>query len=110
MAAPAPIFADTFSFCEWLLNHLDRDSSALARHLCDNALHLLNTITLALRNRLREERLDEADEHLLALRVQLRLAGAIGLFSESQTLYALDTLDRIGRQLGGWQRTLNGAY
>ncbi len=110
MAAPAPIFADTFSFCEWLLNHLDRDASVLARHLCDNALKLLGSIALALRNRLREERLDDADEHLIALRVQVRLAEVTGLLSESQTLYALDTLDRIGRQLGGWQRTLDQAY
>lgn len=74
MAAPAPIFADTFSFCEWLLNHLDREPSALARHLCGNALKLLDAITLALRNRLCEERLDDADEYLIALRVHVRLA------------------------------------
>jgi hypothetical protein len=106
----APIFTDTFSLCEWLLRHLDRESGVLSRTLCDNALKLLEALTLALKDRLRDERLEEADERLIALRMQLRLAGAIGLFDEHQLLFALECADRIGRQLGGWQRALNTAY
>jgi hypothetical protein len=105
----APLFTDTFSLCEWLLRHLDREQSSLARAVCDNALKLLEVITFALKNRLREERLDEADERLIALRMQLRLAGSIGLFNERQMLFALECSDRIGRQLGGWQRALDAA-
>jgi hypothetical protein len=67
-------------------------------------------ITLALKDRRRDECLEEADERLLALRMQLRLTGAIGLLDEQQVLFALDCADRIGRQLGGWQRARDTAY
>jgi hypothetical protein len=106
----APIFADTFSLCQWLLQHFDREPSMLARRLCDNVIVLLEVITLALRDHLRDERLDEADERLIALRLHLRLASETGLLNEQQLLFALDGADRIGRQLGGWQRSLDRAY
>lgn len=105
----APLFTDAFSLCEWLLRQLDRDSSVLARALCDSGLHLLAAVVLALKGRQREEQLAEADECLLILRMQLRLAGAIGLLGESQLLFALECADRIGRQIGGWQRSLDSA-
>ena len=106
----APIFADMFSLCEWLLHHLNREQDVLARTICDTALQLLEAITFALKDRRRDERLDEADERLIALRLHLRLAGAIGLFDEQQVLFALECADRIGRQLGGWQRARDTAY
>ncbi len=61
-------------------------------------------MTLALKGQMRDERLLEADERLVALRVQLRLAGALGRLSERQLLYALAGADAIGRQIGGWRR------
>ena len=109
MKTPTPLFADAFSLCEWLLQHLEREPGVLPKDLCDNSLKLLAAITLALKGRLREERIEEADERLIVLRVQLRLAATTGLFSERQVLYALECTDRIGRQLGGWQRSLDPA-
>lgn len=49
MANHAPIFTDTFSLCEWLLRHLDREPSVLARTICTTALTFLEVITLALK-------------------------------------------------------------
>jgi hypothetical protein len=103
----APIFTDAFKLCEWLLGHLDQTQSILAQRICHCALTLLETLTLALKNRQRELRLDEADEQLIALRLLLRLAGSTALFTEEQMLHALEYTDRIGRQLGGWQRALD---
>lgn len=40
------------------------------------------------------------------LRIQLRLAAARGYMSEEQLLYAIELMDTIGRQLGGWIRAL----
>ncbi len=110
MSEPSPLYTDTFALCEWLLNHLDREPGVLAQTLCQTALTLLETIAFALKNRLRDERLDEADERLLALRLQLRLAGSTGLLTESQVLFALESANRIGRQIGGWQRVMDSAY
>jgi len=105
----APIFTDTYTLCEWLLKHLNGQTDSLARHLCDNALSLLEQITLAIRNHDREERLDLADERLIMLRMQLRLAVDVDLLSERRGLHALGLADSIGRQLGGWQRSLHPA-
>ncbi len=105
----APLFTDAFALCEWLLGHLDEEPGVLAPALCRNALSLLEAITLALKGQLREERLIEADERLVALRVQLRLAAGTGRLSERQALYALEIADRIGRQVGGWRRALERA-
>lgn len=103
---PAPLFTDTFALNQWLLGHFDAENSHLARRLCNTSLALLETITLALKNYLREERIIEADEQLIALRMQIRLAEACGALDERQLHHALDLTDRIGRQLGSWQRSL----
>lgn len=104
---PAPIFADTFDLGVWLVRHFGDDP--LGRAICEESLGLLRAITLALRDRHREDQLDEADERLVSLRVQLRLAHAIGALDERQMLHALDLADRVGRQLGGWLRALGPA-
>lgn len=105
----APIFSDTFTLCQWLLERLDGQPGVLATTLCRNALQLLEAVALALKGRQRDERLEEADERLIMLRLQLRLAATTGLLEEEQSLFALAEADRIGRQLGGWQRARHPA-
>lgn len=102
----APLFGDTFALCEWLLGRLDGSDKVLARTICGVALDLLSDVTLALKDRGREARVEDADQQLITLRVQLRLAGATGLLDEKQLLYALEAINTIGRQLGGWRRRL----
>jgi hypothetical protein len=102
----APLYVDASRLCGWVLERVGGREDALARRLSATALDLLEHLTLALKNRSREERIESADEDLIALRVQLRLAGATGLLSEAQMLFALEQSDGIGRQLGGWRRSL----
>lgn len=102
----APLFGDAFALCEWLLGRLGDNDKVLARTICRIALGLLADLTLALKGRGREARVEDADEQLITLRVQLRMARATGLLDEQQMLYALETVDNIGRQLGGWRRRL----
>jgi hypothetical protein len=106
---PAPILADTFSLCEWLLTGFRNQSEVLVSRIRRHSLALLECLTLALKNRSREDRLDEADELLILLRIELRLAAACELLDDRQLIYGLDLADRIGRQLGGWQRQLHGS-
>ena len=105
--SPAPLFVDAFSLCEWLNGRLTQNRDALSGRLLHHALDLLEDITLALKDYHREQRLEQADERLVVLRVELRLAAACGLLEERQALHALDYCDRIGRQIGGWQRSLD---
>jgi hypothetical protein len=103
---PAPLYVDTFALCEWLIGRFGEDPRTLAKTICRCGLTLLEAVTLALKGRRRDEHLEIADEQLLALRTQLRLAAAAGYLTDSQVLHALDRADVIGRQLGGWLRAL----
>ncbi len=109
MSHEAPLFRDTFALCEWIQARLQNRPQPLARALCGNALRLLEAVTLALKKREREDRIEEADERLIALRLQLRLAARLGLLEDRQGEFALFEADRIGRQIGGWRKTLGPA-
>ena len=102
----APLFVDASRLCAWVLERLGKRDEVLARRLCSTALDLLEHLTLALKRRDREDRIEAADEDLIVLRVELRLAAATELLSERQMLFALEQADAIGRQLGGWRRSL----
>ncbi len=101
---PAPLYRDASAICEWLLSRLHDDGRVLSTQICHTALLLLDHVVLALKGRERAHRLDQADAALIRLRTLLQLASAINLFDDSQMLYALEIADRIGRQIGGWQR------
>lgn len=104
--SPPPLYVDAFALAEWLLGHFDDDRRALPASLCRISLDLLDAITLALKGRRRDELVETADEHLIRLRTQLRLAAALGHLDDDQLLHALERADNIGRQLGGWMRKL----
>lgn len=106
---PAPIFTDAFDLGTWLAQRLGPDAHPIALATFEDARRLLLAITLALKGRRRDDNIDEADERLIMLRVGLRLMAAAGLLEEAGLLHALEYADRIGRQLGGWQRSLGGA-
>ena len=102
----APLYVDAFDLCEWLLGRFGDDGRVLPRVLCEHALALLGAITLALKDRRREEQIEAADAYLIRLRTELRLAATLGYLSDAQLLHALERAEVIGRQLGGWLRSL----
>lgn len=108
MKSPAPVFVDAFALSEWLLGRLGDDGRVLPRAICAASLRLLDAVTLAVHGRDTPARVEEADERLIALRVQIRLAERTGVFTEAQALHALEIADRVGRQVGGWLRSLGG--
>lgn len=103
---PAPVYTDAFALCEWLLGRLGEDARELPRVVCQTAIGLVVDISQALTARQRETYVEAADERLVALRTQLRLAAAAGYLSTGQLAHAMDSAERIGRQLGGWLRAL----
>lgn len=103
---PAPLYGDTQALCEWLLHHLGDDQRALPLSLCRLALALQGAINLALLGRRRDARIEAAEEHLIILRGQLRLAATLGYLTEEQLIHVLSRTDTIGRQLGGWRRSM----
>ncbi len=105
----APLYTDSYDLAAWLLKHLDERHSTVAGEICRLCLRLLDAVVLALKDRERWERLDEIDETLLRLRQRIRFAESIGLFDERQSLHALGLCDGIGRQVGGWIKSLERA-
>lgn len=104
---PAPVYVDTFDLCRWLLERFRDSRDPLPRRICRDAIELLRAVTLALSGRRREAHLEAADERLIALRTELRLAGACGYLRDPQMLHGLERADGVGRQLGGWIRALD---
>jgi hypothetical protein len=105
---PAPLFVHSFDLAGWVLAHFAERGDALSRELCARTLALLDHITLALQGQDRAGRLDEADETLVGVRLRLRLAEQLGWLDERQLMHALELADAIGRQIGGWQKSLAG--
>lgn len=102
----APLYTDAFVLCDWILGHFDNAESVLEREICQTGLQLLEALTLALDGRRRELQLEIADERLIWLRTQLRLAEMRGYLNQPQLLHALKQCDSVGRQIGGWLRSL----
>lgn len=103
---PAPLFVDANDLCQWLLDHLNHADDILARRICSTCLDLLEAVTLALKDRDRGLNIDRADQELICLRVHIRLAETLGRLTERQAVHAFERMDTIGRQLGGWMRSL----
>ncbi len=102
----APLYVDAYDLCQWVLEVFGSDVGILSQTLCKNSLELVEAIALAIVDRNREENLEIADERLISLRTQLRLANALGDLTDKQMLDALEQADTIGNQLGGWIRKL----
>lgn len=103
----APIFTASWDLCAWIFKKARmQPHDPLAQALAAEALSLLDSITLALKNIDRENALADADLILIRLRLRLRLAMEIELLDDRQGQFALRQTDDIGRQLGGWQKRL----
>ena len=107
--ARAPVYTAAYDLTVWVLQHFNTRTDTLSNETCRLVLRLLDCIVLALKDRERLERVDEADRRLLALRLRLRLANTQALLDERQTLHALGRCDEVGRQLGGWLRHLEAS-
>ncbi len=103
----APIFTASWDLCTWLLKKARaQPHDMLARELAEEVLRLLDAVTMALKNIDRDNALLDADLILIRLRLRLRLAVETELFNDRQGQFALGQADDIGRQIGGWQKSL----
>ncbi len=105
----APLFTAAWDLNVWVLRRLGRDRAALPASICACSIQLLDTVVFALKDMERREQLGIADACLIRLRMRFRLAGETGLLEERQVLFLLRQADDIGRQLGGWLKSLDAA-
>ncbi len=104
----SPIFRDTLAFCGVLLDGVENGAShaRLRERLADGALRLLDDITLALAGFEQTERLHGADAELRTLRTHLLLAHEMEIVPEDLFLALAEQADAVGRQIGGWLKSL----
>jgi len=105
-AAQAPLFVDSLALCQWLCERQEALGTALGPPILAAVLDLYQTLTLALKDRDRDARIEAADEMLIRLRALLRLAVECGRLSADQYGYVLGQVNDIGRQIGAWQHSL----
>ena len=103
----APLFTHGYDLHAWLVDRLNNVSRPdLAVPTLEQSRRLLESITLALQGFATHDRLILADEAAALLRLHLRLCEQKGLIDDCQYLFALEHVDTIGRQLGGWLKKL----
>lgn len=110
---PAPLYVATYALTRdvfALAVRLPRQHrSVLAHHLQSAAFDALVAITLALQlTGGRAAHLDDADAALTRLRLAVRLGADLGVVSAAGASRMATRVDAIGRQLGGWKRSLRG--
>ncbi|MEE8524948.1 MAG: four helix bundle protein [Thermoanaerobaculia bacterium] len=102
-----PLHRDAMALCGVLLEDLGEAGAAVLRQrLVSSALAVLEDVTLAVAGRDRRQRLEDADAGLQLFRTHLRLARELGLLDEEGFLEYAGQADVVGRQMGGWLKSL----
>jgi hypothetical protein len=109
--ATSPIFATTYDYLVWLLDHTAKfpksERFRLARRLEDAAFEFYELLLQAARSTRRKQAvLLQADLVLDRLRLYVRLSHSRSLINDRQYAYAAANLVEIGKLLGGWLRKL----
>jgi hypothetical protein len=78
---------------------------ALGDRIYTQALDLVTALTQATFSREKSRALEAASDRVNSLRILLRLAKDIHLFSFDSYTYATGLLDEIGRMVGGWRKS-----
>lgn len=111
-AEALPIFERWSDFAVWLIPITDhfpkRTRFTLVGRIQDLALDVLDDLTIAAYTRDKLTVLDRANLRLTRLRVMLRIARELGHLPTARHEAALNTIDEVGRMLGGWRRSLRG--
>jgi hypothetical protein len=77
----------------------------LGDRIYSQSLDLVTTLTQASFSRDKSRALETASGRVNSLRILLRLAKDIQLFSFDAYTYATGLLDEIGRMIGGWRKS-----
>ncbi len=105
-----PLFIQCYDLYLWLLDRTQKmdQYQPIAASLIEQSRLLLEAITLGLQGFDRDLRIRDADEALALLRLYGKLAEEKKLLTETQYHHLVGELDEIGRQIGGWLRSLEG--
>ncbi len=105
----APLYVAAADLVRWNLERQRTWSDRfLADRLAETSCALLEAIALALTfPAIRPHQLRLADQGVVRVREQLRLATDLALLSARQRRFALGRLAELGRMIGGWRRSIS---
>ncbi len=105
-----PILDRSYQLNLWLTRHAVQFDRCLRFQLGERLQSAGTQLCLALVRSRHAKRLDrplaKADEHLDELRLLLHMAMDLRALSQRQYGYAATEIAEIGRQLGGWRRSI----
>ena len=110
---PAPIVQKTYETAQWLVLKAARfpktHKFTLGDRIAGRALDLLETLAGAAYARQgRTDLFDRADRQISGLRYLLRMAKDLKLVSIDGYGHGSESLEEIGRMLGGWRKFESG--
>ncbi len=85
---------------------LQGEADEVWRAVLHHSRLLLEAVGLALARFETRHRVAQADEQVTLLRIHLRLAAERRLLSDRQLMHANEILSDVGRQIGGWRKSL----
>jgi len=108
MKQAAPLFTRTYDLFVWLMGRLEHQDAHpfLSQATLETIRKLLESTTLALKGFAPLAHALEADAALALLRLYVALLGDHDILNEDQHAHAVREMDQIGRQLGGWLKSM----
>ncbi|MBK8265074.1 MAG: hypothetical protein IPK80_27555 [Nannocystis sp.] len=105
----APLYEQTLALAAAIEGALagEDEHPGLAAGVLQGALALVDRVALAVAGIERARSLAAADAALCTLRARLDLALRCGLWEDAVHLAAAEQTEAIGRQIGGWLRSLD---
>lgn len=105
----APLYVEAHDLASWIVARAalwrEPGGGLLAPRIAGAACELLDAVALALTfPAVRAAYLERADASIVVLRVELRLAEELGIFSARGLRFACERLRAIGRMVGGWRK------
>lgn len=112
----APLYIATFDLAQWVLRRVDAEEGVpptasrvcLSHRILAAVTDLVELVSLALTfPEHRDLHLRSADETVVRLRVELRLAHGLGQLPTRSHEHACRRLAEIGRMIGGWRKRVS---
>lgn len=110
METNAPLYIKAYSFSRYIIERMEvlcgKRYRIVADSLCENALSLIHSITLALKGINKASNIVRTDEILNLMRIDIRLLYDLAIFNLKQLEFLTKELEEIGRMVGGWKKRI----
>ncbi len=112
MAEELKVIQKSYDFCKWLMGHTGKFPKShrfsIAVRLENVFLQFLENMVVANHRHAKLPLLQAADEALIKVRLLIRLSHEQQFINTNSYEFAAQSLDEIGRMLGGWIKQQSG--